>query len=145
MQQPVLHQSVRLATYPFSQWTKSSNLHILELFLMMKSLQYRPRQAFCHLKTYLQFSFHRLFSNQSLIVNFVKDGYLISGQYFLHQMTISAYFSFQLADSSKKIKKDEIFKSFQLIYFKHFDTLQSSSFRTASIFFMSHFTSFLVC
>ena len=50
---------------------------------------------------------------------------LISGQHFLHQMTISAYFSFQLADSSKKFKKDEIFTSFQLIYFKHFDTLRS--------------------
>ena len=63
------------------------------------------------------FFFHRLFSSQSLIENFLKGGHLIVGQYFLHQMTISAYFSFQFR-GHKKIYKRPNFYKFSVNLFK---------------------------
>ena len=78
---------------------------------------------------------------------------LISGQSFFQRSNSGesliknlAFFSLQLADSPKfletTIEKITKLNGFLSIYFKHLETLHSSSFFTASIFLINQFTSF---
>ena len=57
-----------------------------------------------------------------------------------------AFFSLQLADSPKfleiRIEKMIKLNGFLSIYFKHLETLHSSSFFTASVFLINQFASF---
>ena len=78
--------------------------------------------------------FHRPFSVQSLIKNFLKSGHSISGP--SNQRTIFfSPISGQLKKMRSGRKKLGKLNSFSNIYFKHLTTLKYKSLKTAFIFF----------